>query len=174
VLGSAIGIPVGVFILEYVRPAFIRTAVGVLLIAFSLYNLTRPKFPELKGPGRAGDVGVGILNGVLGASTGLGGILPVIWTTLRGWTRDEQRGVHQPTAFATFVMSIVGLGGAGLVTPATTHLLLLGFPVLIAGTLVGWALYGKLDEATFRKIVLVLLLLSGLAIVLTVRGPASQ
>ena len=174
VLGSAIGIPIGVFILEYVRPAFIRTAVGVLLMAFSLYNLTRPKFPELKGLGRAGDVGVGILNGVLGASTGLGGILPVIWTTLRGWTRDEQRGVHQPTAFATFVMSIVGLGGAGLVTPATTHLLLLGFPVLIAGTLVGWALYGKLDEATFRKIVLVLLLLSGLAIVLTVRGPASQ
>src|SRR5205085_4086488 len=41
VLGSAIGIPAGVFMLEIVRPAYIRTAVGVLLIAFSLYNLTR-------------------------------------------------------------------------------------------------------------------------------------
>jgi uncharacterized membrane protein YfcA len=174
VLGSAIGIPIGVVILEYVRPAYIRTGVGILLIAFSLYNLTRPKFPVMKGLGRTGDVGVGIFNGVLGASTGLGGILPVIWTTLRGWTRDEQRGVHQPTAFATFVMSLVGLGGAGLVTSATTHLLLLGLPVLIAGTLFGWALYGKLDEATFRKIVLVLLLLSGLAIVVTVRGATPQ
>jgi uncharacterized protein len=170
VLGSAIGIPVGVLILEFVRPAFIRAGIGALLIAFSLYNLTRPKFRVTKGLGRAGDAGVGILNGVLGASTGLGGILPVIWTTLRGWTRDEQRGVHQPTAFATFVMSLVALGGAGLVTLATTRLFLMGLPALICGTLLGWALYGKLDEPTFRKIVLVLLLISGLAIVGTTRG----
>jgi uncharacterized protein len=170
VLGSAIGIPAGVFIFEYVRPAYIRLSVGVLLIAFSLYNLTRPKFPETKGLGRARDTGVGVLIGLLGASTGLGGILPVIWTTLRGWTRDEQRGVHQPTAFATFVMSLVALGGAGLVTPATTRLFLMGLPALIAGTLLGWALYGRLDEPTFRKIVLVLLLVSGLAIVGTTHG----
>jgi uncharacterized protein len=102
---------------------------------------------------------------------GLGGILPVIWTTLRGWTRDEQRGVHQPTAFATFVLSLVVLGGAGLVTPATIRLFLMGLPALIVGTLVGWALYGKLDEATFRKVVLMLLLISGLAIVGTIHGP---
>jgi uncharacterized membrane protein YfcA len=170
VIGSAVGIPLGIAILEFVRPAYIRSGVGVLLIAFSLYNLTRPRFPVINSPGRAGDIGVGVLNGVLGASTGLGGILPVIWTTLRGWTRDEQRGVHQPTAFATFVMSIVALGGAGLVTPATVHLFLMGLPALIAGTLLGWSLYGRLDEAAFRKIVLVLLLLSGLAIVGTVRA----
>ena len=170
VIGSAIGIPIGVFILEFVRPAYIRVSVGVLLIAFSLYNLTRPKFPETKGLRRVGDAGVGILNGMLGASTGLGGILPVIWTTLRGWTRDEQQGVHQPTAFATFVMSLVALGGAGLVTPATTRLFLMGLPALVIGTLAGWVLYGKLDEATFRKVVLVLLLVSGLAIVGTTRG----
>jgi len=126
VIGSAVGIPAGIAILELVRPAYIRTAIGALLIAFSLYNLTRPKFPETKSLKRAGDAGVGILNGVLGASTGLGGILPVIWTTLRGWTRDEQRGVHQPTAFATFVMSLAALGGAGLVTEATTRLFLMG------------------------------------------------
>ena len=167
VIGSAIGIPVGLSILEFAQPAYIRTAVGALLIAFSLYNLTRPQFPVTKRLTRTGDAGVGILNGVLGASTGLGGILPVIWTTLRGWTRDEQRGVHQPTAFATFVMSIVALGSGGLVTPVTMHLFLLGLPALLAGTLFGWALYGRLNETTFRKIVLVLLLLSGMAIVAT-------
>jgi uncharacterized membrane protein YfcA len=168
VLGSALGIPVGVLVLELARPAYIRAAVGVLLIAFSLYNLTRPKFPVTKRLGRAGDGGVGVLNGVLGSSTGLGGILPVIWTTLRGWTRDEQRGVHQPTAFATFVMSLAALGGAGLVSSTTTRLFLVGLPALVFGTLLGWALYGKLDESTFRKIVLVLLLISGLAIVVTI------
>jgi uncharacterized membrane protein YfcA len=167
VIGSAIGIPVGLSILEFAQPTYMRTAVGALLIAFSLYNLTRPQFPVTKRLARTGDAGVGILNGVLGASTGLGGILPVVWTTLRGWTRDEQRGVHQPTAFATFAMSIVALGAGGLVTPVTMHLFLLGLPALLAGTLFGWALYGRLNETTFRKIVLVLLLLSGMAIVAT-------
>jgi uncharacterized protein len=169
VIGSAIGIPAGLAILEFVQPKYMRTGVGALLIAFSLYNLTRPQFPVTRRLARTGDAGVGILNGVLGASTGLGGILPVIWTTLRGWTRNEQRGVHQPTAFATFVMSIVALGSGGLVTPETVHLFLLGLPALLAGTLLGWVLYGKLDEATFRKIVLVLLFLSGAAIVATVQ-----
>jgi uncharacterized membrane protein YfcA len=168
VTGSAIGIPVGVLILEFVRPVYLRTGVGMLLIAFSLYNLTRPNFVEAKRAKHAGDGVVGILNGVLGGSTGLGGILPVIWTTLRGWTRDEQRGVHQPTAFATFVMSLLVLGGAGLVTSSTTRLFMMGLPALLCGTLLGWALYGKLNEPTFRRIVLVLLLVSGLAIVGTI------
>ena len=64
-------------------------------------------------------------------------------------------------------MSIVALGAGGLVTPVTMHLFLLGLPALLAGTLFGWALYGRLNETTFRKIVLVLLLLSGMAIVAT-------
>ena len=50
---------------------------GLLLIAFSLYNLLRPKMPDLKSVGKAGDAGIGFLNGVLGGSTGLGGILEV-------------------------------------------------------------------------------------------------
>jgi hypothetical protein len=67
-------------------------------------------------------------------------------------------------------MSLVALGGAGLVTPATIRLFLMGLPALIGGTLLGWVLYGKLDEPTFRKIVLVLLLVSGLAILGTTHG----
>lgn len=34
---------------------------------------------------------------------------------------------------------------------------MIGLPVLVAGTLLVWSLYGKLDEVAFRKAVLVLL-----------------
>ena len=40
-----------------------------------------------------------------------------------------------------------------------------GLPVLLAGTWLGLKLYGRVNEATFRKVVLVLLLLSGAALV---------
>jgi hypothetical protein len=45
----------------------------------------------------------------------------------------------------------------------TLRLFAIGPPPAVAiGTLLGLKLYGKLDEATFRTVVLVLLLLSGL------------
>jgi uncharacterized membrane protein YfcA len=169
VVGSAVGIPAGIAVLELASAVHLRTGVGLLLIAFSLYNLLRPKMPDLKNVGQTADAGIGFLNGVLGGSTGLGGILPTLWCVLRGWPRDEHRSVSQPTAVATFALSLLAFGGLGLVTPETTRLFLIGLPVLVAGTLLGWSLYGKLNEAAFRKVVLVLLLVSGLAIVVTGR-----
>jgi uncharacterized membrane protein YfcA len=54
-----------------------------------------------------------------------------------------------------FNMSILTLFAAGL-------------PVLLLGLWVGVFLYGKLDDAAFRKIILLMLLVSGLS--LTVPG----
>ena len=107
VIGSAVGIPVGIMALRWVLPTHLRMGIGALLILFSGYNLVRPKMPALKTAGQIGDGGIGILNGVLGGATGLAGILPMIWSGMRGWTRDEQRAVFQPTAVATFLMTVL-------------------------------------------------------------------
>jgi uncharacterized membrane protein YfcA len=165
ILGSAVGIPTGVATLRWTSPVHLRIGVGALVISFSLYNLVRPKLPEMKDVGRGTDSAVGFLNGVLGGATGLAGILPMIWTGLRGWSRDEQRAVFQPTAVATFLMTILALGGFGAITPDTVRLFLIGLPALVAGSALGWILYGKLDEVAFRKIVLALLLVSGVTLI---------
>ena len=164
ILGSALGIPVGVAAVRWASPIYLRIGVGLLLVLFSLYNLARPKLPEMKQAGRGADVAVGVLNGVIGGATGLAGIITVIWTSMRGWSRDEQRAVFQPTGVVSFLMIIVALGGVGIITVDTIHLSLLGLPALAVGTWLGWMLYGKLDESAFRRIVLVLLLLSGAAL----------
>ena len=168
-VGSAMGIPAGFLVLQWASPSDLRIAVGILLILFSLYNLVRPKLPEMKQAGAVLDGGVGVLNGLLGGSTGLGGILPTIWCGLRGWTKDEQRAVFQPTAVATFLMTILWLGGAGALTTDMVQLFVVGLPALIAGTWLGWKLYGRINETTFRKIVLGLLLAAGVSLVVTWR-----
>jgi uncharacterized membrane protein YfcA len=168
IVGSAIGIPAGIAILGLVAPGRLRVAIGALLVLFSAYNLARPKLPAVTSAGPVADGLVGVGNGVLGGATGLGGILPTIWSGLRGWSKDEQRAVYQPTAVATFAMTIFWLGGLGAITQQSIKLFLIGLPALALGTLVGWKLYGRLDEASFRTVVLVLLLLSGL--VLMIRG----
>jgi uncharacterized protein len=169
VIGSAIGVPAGILALQWMSPAHLRMAVGILLIAFSLYNLLRPKMPEFANAGRLADGGVGVLNGFLGGATGLAGILLIIWSSMRGWSRDEQRAVFQPTAVATFLIILGCLGGTGVVTPDALRLFLIGLPALVAGTWLGWRLYGRLDEATFRKVVLALLLTSGVILLASPR-----
>jgi uncharacterized membrane protein YfcA len=169
IAGSAVGIPFGIVILKWAAPSDLRITVGLLLVAFSLYNLVRPKMPEFRHAGTVPDTIVGVLNGVLGGSTGLGGILPTIWCGMRGWPKDEQRAVFQPTAVATFLMIILWLGGTGTFTIDIAQIFAVGLPALFIGTWLGWKLYGRLDEAKFRKVVLVLLLVSGIALVLTWR-----
>src|SRR5215472_16484471 len=164
VLGGLIGLPIGVEMLRWAPPANMRYAVGALLIAFSLYSLARPQFHRITVGGRAADGGVGVLSGILGGMTGFGGILPTIWSGLRGWPKDEQRAVFQPTGVAIFIGTALMLGGTGSIAPDTVRLFLIGLPVLLAGSWLGLRLYGKLDEAGFRRVVLVLLLLSGVAL----------
>ena len=165
ILGGAVGIPAGVAVLKWASPADLRNAVGVLLILFALYNLARPQLPQVRRAGSLLDGVVALFNGVLGASTGLGGTLPAIWCGMRGWNKDEQRAVYQPAAVATFLMMIVWLGGAGILTADIGRLFMIGLPALFAGTWLGWKLYGRLDEAAFRKVVVYVVLISGLALV---------
>jgi uncharacterized membrane protein YfcA len=163
--GAAVGVPVGVAILAWANPAHVRAGTGVFLVLYSLYALLRPAMPPVTGGGAAADAGVGFLNGVLGGITGLAGILVTIWCGLRGWPKDQQRAVFQPAAVAIFVMSAVWLGAKGALSADTLRLFLLGLPALLAGTWLGMKLYGRLDEAAFRKVVLVLLLVSGAALI---------
>ena len=75
---------------------------------------------------------------------------------MRGWPKDVQRTVFQPVAVAIFLMSALWIGAKGAITPDTIKLFLIGLPALLAGMWLGLKLYGRLDEATFRKVVLAL------------------
>ena len=165
VAGAAAGVPLGVNILTWANPAYVRAGIGAFLVLYSLYAWFRPAIKPVKA-GVAADAGIGFLNGVLGGLTGLAGILVTIWCGLRGWPKDQQRTVFQPVAVAIFLMSAVWIGARGAVTVDTVKLFLLGLPALLIGTWLGLKLFGRLDEASFRKVVLVLLLASGAVLML--------
>ena len=137
-----------------------------MLVAFSLYSLIRPKLPSASEVGRIADGAVGVLNGALGGATGFAGIILTIWCTLRGWPPPEQRAVFQPVGVAVFLMTALFLGGTGTIGQGTVGLFLIGLPALALGTWAGLKLFGKLDETGFRRVVLVLLFVSGVSLLL--------
>ena len=168
VTGGLIGVPIGAALVTYVDPNYVRTGVGVLLIVYSVYSLARPHLKP-RNPGFAVDAGVGVINGVLGGMTGLAGPVITMWCNFRGFRKDVQRAIYQPVILAAFVLTAISLTVAGVVTADLIRIYLYGLPTLAVGLWVGLKLYGHLNEETFRKVILVLLLFSGLALVVPFR-----
>jgi len=167
VIGAAFGVPFGIALLSVTPGASVRMGTGWVLVLFSVYNLLQPKLPRVEHAGPLADGGVGFLSGVLGGATGLAGILAVVWCLLRGWPKDEQRAVFQPLGVFIFALTAAGLGATGTLTSGVVALFGLGLPFVLAGTWLGLKAFGKINEATFRRVVLALLLISGLFLILS-------
>jgi uncharacterized membrane protein YfcA len=161
IVGGIIGVPFGVELLRWIDPHHVRQAVGILLVAFTVYTLARPAVGTTTAGGRVADGGIGVLSGVIGGVTGLAGILPTAWCAFRGWPKDEQRAVFQPVGVVIFLATIAWLGSSGSISSDTSRLVLIGLPAVLLGVWSGMKLYGGLDEGAFRKLVLGLLFVSG-------------
>jgi uncharacterized membrane protein YfcA len=170
IIGGTIGVPLGTMLLTHIDPAYLRSGVGLLLILYSTYGWARPAFRPRQA-GVAADGAVGFLNGLLCGLTGLPGFIITVWCQLRGWTKDVQRAVFQPVMLAAIVVSAISLSVSGAVTADTIKLYVLGLPALLAGLWLGFKLYGKLDDAAFRKVILLLLFVSGLALIVAQGWP---
>ena len=163
IVGGAAGVPLGVWLLAYLEPAHVRFAVGILLVLYSLYGMVRPKLAPVRAS-IAADAAIGIANGVLGGLTGLAGPIVVIWCQLTGVPWAMQRAIFQPVILAVFAMTAIGLGVGGAINADLVKLFALGLVPVLAGIWVGLHLYGRMEEAGFRRVILAMLLLSGLAL----------
>ncbi len=111
------------------------------------------------------DAAVGFAGGILGGLGGYSGVLPTIWTQLRGWPKFEARAVYQPFIIVMQVVTMVVVGAVALDRLAIV-LLIAVLPALLAGGWLGWKLYGRLDERRFRQFLAALLVVSGITLVI--------
>lgn len=165
-IGGALGVPLGVVALTQASPDVLRLSAGIFLICYALSQLTGlTRLAIGAWGGRKADAAVGVGGGILGGFAGLSGPLPLIWLQLRGGPSVDQRAVYQP--FNLIVLAIAGaaMAVAGRVDGAVLHALLLAVPGTALGAWCGARLYHRASEATFRRVVLALLLLSGILLV---------
>jgi uncharacterized membrane protein YfcA len=163
VAGGLIGIPVGVLLLAHTDPHRVKMALGAFLAVFGLYALLAPRLPVVGRGGRPLDGVIGFVGGILGGIGGYSGVLPTIWTQLRGWTKFEARAVYQPFIIVIQVATLLVVGAVAL-DRAGVVMLIAVLPALALGGVVGWKLYGRLDERRFRQLLAMLLVASGLTL----------
>ncbi len=165
VVGGLAGVPIGVALLAHTDAGVLKIVLGIFLTVFGIYALIAPNLASITAGGRPADVGIGFIGGILGGLGGYSGVLPTIWTQLRGWPKETARAVYQPYVI---VMQAVTLAGIMWVAFDREALMLLAavLPPLLVGTWIGWRLYGRLDDRRFRQVLAVLLIASGIMLVI--------
>ena len=160
VAGGVLGIPIGVRLLVYTDAGLLKTCLGVFLLVFGTYALLAPRLHTFTGGGRPVDAFIGFIGGILGGVGGYSGVLPTIWTQLRGWPKETARAVYQPYVIIIQAITLAGIIWLTL-DLAALIMLVAALPPLMAGTWIGWQLYSRLNDLRFRQTLAVLLIASG-------------
>jgi len=162
-----LGVPIGTALLEQVRVHPLKLGVGILLIFYSGWMGLVRRPPVVAGGGRAADAAVGFVGGAMGGLASLSGPAPTIWVQLRGWNKSEQRGVNQPFNLAILATALLAAGIAGLLDRTFWIWAAITVPISLVGARLGLMLYGRVNDAVFRQLVLLLLALSGMTLIVT-------
>lgn len=165
VVGGLLGVPLGAYLLQWLDPMVFKFWLGVFLLLYCPVMLFLPADYKFVGGGRAGDAAAGFIGGVLGGIAGLAGSIPTLWTTLRGWDKEVQRGVLQAFNISMHVATLTTYALSGSID--RQHLTMFAWivPALAVPAILGVLLFRRLHVRAFRRIILVLLSISGVALI---------
>jgi uncharacterized membrane protein YfcA len=164
-VAGLLGVPLGTALLDHVRGQPLKLGVGVLLIFYSAWMGFVRRPPIVTGGGRIADAAAGFAGGVMGGMASLSGPVPTIWVQLRGWNKNEQRGVNQPFNMAVLAAALLAAAVAGLLDRTFWVWAIITVPTSLVGARLGLLLYGRVNDAGFRYLVLILLGLSGITLI---------
>jgi hypothetical protein len=88
-----------------------------------------------------------------------------LWASVRGWGKDERRGLFQIFNWTVLTAALGMQAGTGFITQDIMRLALIVLPATIGGAWLGARTYHALSDGNFRDVVLGLLFLSGVALI---------
>jgi uncharacterized protein len=167
VVPGVVGVPLGTLILPHVDPTLFKLGLGFFLVVYPGYVLVRRHHVEKTWGGESADGVVGFGGGVLGGLTGLSGVLPVVWTDVRGWSKEQRRAVVQFFNMAILSLALVSHAASGLLTRQVGLQALIALPATIGGAWLGAFIYRRLADHNYQRVIMLLLLVSGLTLIWT-------
>lgn len=167
IAGGLLGIPMGVAVLPHLNMEWFKAIFGALLVVWCSVMLFAKHLPAFTAGGRIADGIVGVAGGVMGGIGGLTGPVPTLWCVIRGYDRDAQRSIIQNFNLSMLMITMITYLATGIVTSDMLPMFALVLPTMLIPTLLGARFYKKINDTTFRKVVLTLLTVSGISLLVS-------
>jgi uncharacterized membrane protein YfcA len=165
VLGGLLGVPIAVWLLHTTDTKTFREGFGLAVALYAGYMLFRPSLLYLQRMNQSRNALVGFGGGLIGGLTAMPGALPTIWCDMHGVPKIQQRGLVQPFIAAMQLFALALMLMRHDLSSKVFFDLLLSVPALFAGSVLGIVAFRYVNDATFRRIVLIVLLVSGFMLV---------
>lgn len=166
-VGSAFpGVLVGVFFLKRFDKSLIHLTLGIILIAYSLYRLFYRT--DINGLRNRWAYLFGFLGGCLGGAFGAAGPPIILYTSLNSWSKDKKKVTLQGYFVLSGFVIILAHALVGLSTVTTAKLFGASLPMIILGSYAGSFFYGRIPEAGYHQMMLILLIALGVMMILRV------
>lgn len=167
-VGGVAGFQAGVGVLLATDGNLLKFATGLFVAVFSLamWRGWRRPLPE-NTPVLAA---VGLVSGFMGGSTSMGGPPVVLFLSNQRTPREKFRANLIAFFFIMNCFGLVTLLWNGLFSPGLLSKAALFLPGILAGTLTGMWLSGRVREAFFQRVVLLVAGLAGVSLMLASAG----
>ncbi len=151
-IGIALGIPVGAWMLRWGDPGVLLVVLGgFLLVAGSIF-LASSVDRKWRWPGWV-VAPVGLTSGLLTGLFGTGGPPLVLYYQLAGLDKTAFRGNLMAIFLFMTLIRVPSYAGMGLITAERLWSSLMVLPAVLFGAWIGNSLHLRIEERTFRRIV---------------------
>jgi uncharacterized membrane protein YfcA len=164
-MGIAIGIPAGGWLLGTGDPEFLLRLLGLVLVAVGGVFLLSPTTRDRPWPGWVGPP-VGLISGLLTGLFGTGGPPLVLYYQLAGVDKAAFRGNLMAIFLFMTLVRVPSYAGLGLITAERLWSGLLVLPAVVVGAWLGHRLQLRIEERTFRRLVSIALVVLGVVLLL--------
>lgn len=155
-----IGIPIGVYGLNTLSPYTLKMLIGVVILITSIAMLAGFK---LKTKNKVYTYSfTGLLSGILNGSISMSGPPIVLFLANEGYEKDKFRANINAYFIITNIITVIVFSLNGLYTIEIFKYTGLQIISLIIGTLLGIRFSRRINEAVFKKLILLLLIITGL------------
>jgi uncharacterized membrane protein YfcA len=166
IVGGLLGVPIAVWLLHAADARIFRESFGLAIACYAGYTLFRPVLSHRLQMNVGRNVLIGFGGGFVGGLTAMPGAIPTIWCDIHGVPKTEQRGLVQPFIAAMQIFALVLMLLHNDLSSKVLVEFVASIPALLAGAALGIFAFRCVNEASFRRIILIMLLFSGLLLVL--------
>ena len=167
-LSGITGMILGTYFLVSLDSQIIKLCIGVVTVLFAAASMMgmRREIPNVK----LASVPVGLVSGILGGSMSISGPPIVLFFNNQNIEKTVFRANLIAYFFSLYVATVPAYLFGNLITTSLVSSSAIMVPIMFIGATLGIKLSKKVDETVFKKIALMLVLVTGLMAILTALG----